>query len=291
MCGTLLTKLDSKKQILAFENGYHGGFIGFSDKSLPTNIPHDFVLGRFNDIEYTRLLMDHDLAAIIVEPMQGAGGMNLGTVDFLQFLRDSATKYGALLIFDEVVTSRLHINGLQGHFGITPDITTLGKYLGGGPSFGAFGGRNDIMALLDPRVQSGLAHSGTYNNNILSMAAGVAAAGIVTPTRIEKANSLGDKLRNGLNSLVKQYKIQMIRATGFGSMVGIKFEGPAQDKLRDALFFHMLRHSIYLGRRGFISLNLVHEEKDIDLVLNAFAAFMGEVFIHYRWIDQEGFES
>ncbi|KAK7408326.1 hypothetical protein QQX98_009528 [Neonectria punicea] len=229
-------RVTKRSKILAFENGYHGGFIGFGTKPSQTTIPHDFVLGRFNNIEYTRSLLSHEIAAITVEPMQGAGGVIPGTSGFLQFLRDEDTRLGAVLIFDKVVTSRLRINGLQGHHRIFPDITTLGKYIGGGPSFGAFGGRANLMDALDPRRESALSHSGTYNNNVFTMAAGIAAAELLTQEKILKANSLGDKLREGVNSIMTKCRVQLINATGFGSVVGLHFSGLSQARLRDTLF-------------------------------------------------------
>ncbi|KAK7423061.1 hypothetical protein QQZ08_009228 [Neonectria magnoliae] len=131
------------------------------------------------------------------EQGSGAGGVIPGTPAFLQFLRDEATRLGAVLIFDEVVTPRLHINGLQGHHRIFPDITTLGKYIGGGPSLGVFGGRANLMDALDPRRESALSHSGTCNNNVFTIATGIAAAKLLAQEKILKANSLGDKLREG----------------------------------------------------------------------------------------------
>ncbi|KAH7127295.1 putative glutamate-1-semialdehyde 2,1-aminomutase [Dactylonectria macrodidyma] len=285
MALALATHVTQKHKILAFENGYHGGSIQFDSKPLATTIPHDFILGRFNDIEYTKSLLSDEIGAIIVEPMQGAGGVTVGTKEFLQFLRNAAMKYKALLIFDEVVTSRLHINGLQGHFNIFPDITTLGKYIGGGPSFGAFGGRAEVMEALDPRHPSPIHHSGTYNNNIFTMAAGVAAAKILTQDKIKKANSLGDKLRDGINSTMKTYSVQLIGANGMGSMIGIRFNGPDQTRLRDCFFLYMLSRGIYLGKRGFVALNLVHEEQHIDQLLDSFSAFMEEVFGECKWMN------
>ncbi|KAJ5805729.1 acetylornithine aminotransferase [Penicillium pulvis] len=189
-----------KSKVLVFQNGYHGGVLSFGTTGNTTNIPHEFIIGKFNNIEATEPLISPDLAVILVEPMQSAGGMQLASKEFLAFLRSAADKTGAVLIFDEVVTSRLHYNGLQGHFGIKPDMTTLGKYLGGGLSFGAFGGRDAIMSLFDPAKphnDSPLQHSGTFNNNIFTMSAALAAAEIVTPEEIQRINNLGDRLRQG----------------------------------------------------------------------------------------------
>ncbi|KAL2671590.1 hypothetical protein Neosp_014180 [[Neocosmospora] mangrovei] len=273
MALALATAVTKRRKIVAFQNGYHGGFISFGNAPSTTTIPHEFLLGRFNDIEHAKTLISDEVAAIIVEPVQAAGGCVVGTADFLRYLREAATKCGAILIFDEVVTSRLHINGLQGKYGIYPDMTTIGKYVGGGLSFGAFGGRADIMDALDPRTGF-IAHSGTYNNNVFSMAAGVAAAKLLTQESIERANSLGDSLRNGINSYQKDF----IQASGIGSMIGLHFLGPAAAKLRDALFFYMLGKQVYIGKRGFLSLSLAHEPEHIQRFLDEFAGFIDQVF-------------
>ncbi|KFA45985.1 hypothetical protein S40293_09207 [Stachybotrys chartarum IBT 40293] len=291
MALALATNVTRRRKILAFENGYHGGWLSFGVNPSPSTIPHDFILGRFNDIEYTKTLLSDDIAAIIVEPMQGAGGSIPGTKEFLRFLRDSATKYGALLIFDEVVTSRLYLSGLQGYLGITPDITTLGKYVGGGPSFGAFGGRYDIMDALDPRNSTAMAHSGTFNNNIFTMAAGIAAAKLMTQDRVDKANRLGDKLRDGINSTMQRFGSPNISATGFGSMIGLHFAGPEPARLRDGLWFYLISKGVYIGKRGFMALNFAHEEEHIERFLLAFGDYVDalilliEALINYIAID------
>ncbi|KEQ79832.1 aminotransferase class-III [Aureobasidium pullulans EXF-150] len=268
-----------RKKILVFENGYHGAFTNFGDHPNPFNIPHDFVIAKYNDIEHTKSLLSPDLAAIILEPMLGAGGMIPATKEFLQFLRNAATQIGAVLIFDEIITSRLHIHGLQTHYNVYPDMTTLGKYLGGGFSFGAFGGNDEIMAMFNPG--RGYFHSGTYNNNLFSMSAGVAAGKLLTEDKIAKANALGDKLRDGINEMAKKCvpedDVALMKATGFGSQVGLHYVGDEQEKLRDCVFFFMLDQGIYMGKRGFISINLVHEEHHIDMVIEAFRRFFKEL--------------
>jgi len=143
-----------RARVLVFEGGYHGGVLSFAGGGLPINAPHHWVLGQYNDAELARaLIAEHadDLAAIVVEPMMGGGGCIVGEPDFMQALRDGATETGAVLIFDEVMTSRMSSGGQQLRLGITPDMTTLGKYIGGGMSFGAFGGRRDLMEIYDPR--------------------------------------------------------------------------------------------------------------------------------------------
>jgi glutamate-1-semialdehyde 2,1-aminomutase len=186
-----------KKKILVFKKGYHGSTIsGRSSDGKPSlNLPHDFVTAPYNDVPATRAIIDalpkDSLAAILVEPMLGSGGCFAGRVDFLQLLRAEATRHSALLIFDEVMTSRLSYRGYGAKIGIRPDLMTIGKWVGGGMSFGAFGGREDIMNIFDPRLGK-LEHAGTFNNNVMSMSAGIAGCTILDEGCIDELNSRGE---------------------------------------------------------------------------------------------------
>ncbi|MFS2050555.1 aspartate aminotransferase family protein [Variovorax sp. CT11-76] len=176
MALTAALHFTGRRRIVVFSGGYHGGVLGFGDQPLPTTVPFDFLVLPYNDAETARARIAEQasqIAAVLVEPMQGAAGCIPGQPDFLRALREAATAAGALLIFDEVMTSRLGPRGLANELGIRADLTTLGKYIGGGMSFGAFGGRADVMAQFDPRTGA-LAHSGTFNNNVMTMAAGQA---------------------------------------------------------------------------------------------------------------------
>ncbi len=140
-----------------------------------------------------------ELAAILLEPTMGAGGCLPADRGFLESARAAADETGALLLFDEVMTSRLDEGGLQRAMGVTPDITSFGKYLGGGLSLGAGGGRRELMARFDPVHPQPLPHSGTFNNNVLMMAAVLAGlTQVLTPEAIERCNALGDRLRGRL---------------------------------------------------------------------------------------------
>src|SRR5205814_6444359 len=124
-------------------------------------------IAEYNDIESTRALVAphrDDLAAIMIEPMLGGSGCIPASREFLADLRALASETGAVLIFDEVMTSRLAPGGLQEVHGIRPDMTTLGKYVGGGMSFGEEIGRAHVMEWFDPRRADGFQHAGTFNN-------------------------------------------------------------------------------------------------------------------------------
>ncbi|KAH8687879.1 aminotransferase class-III [Tricladium varicosporioides] len=266
-----------RRKILVFDHGYHGGCLSFHGPDNPINVPYDFVIAPYNDIEATRTLITEEIAAVLVEPVLGAGGAIPGTHAFLTALRAMTSSVGTVLILDEVMTSRMAPGGMQGYHGIRPDLTTLGKYLGGGLSFGAFGGRRDLMKRFDPRLtakEGGLSHSGTFNNNVLSMAAGVAAAKILTQEIILRFNELGTSMREAINTTAQSLSITKFHTTGFGSLIGFHFSGENRELLIDCFYFHLLERNIYVGKRGFIALNTVHEERHIELVVAEIRTFL-----------------
>jgi len=173
---------------------------------------------------------------------------------------------GALLLFDEVMTSRHSAGGLQKLRGITPDLTTLGKYMAGGMSFGAFGGRGDVMDLFDAHRPAALVHSGTFNNNVMSMAGGMVAMGdIFDAAAADALFARGEQLRSRLNGICEQRAVDM-HFSGLGSMLQPHFRpGPIErpytltareEALRELYFFDLLAAGIYVARRGMIAMSL-----------------------------------
>jgi glutamate-1-semialdehyde 2,1-aminomutase len=268
---------------MAFDGAYHGGFLSFARGGSPMNAPFPYVIGDYNDIDGARRLISahaSDLAAIIVEPLMGNGGCIPGDAEFLRTLREESERHGIILVFDEVMTSRLAPGGLQGKLGIRPDLVAFGKYLGGGSTFGAFGGRRELMQRLDPTRNDALTHSGTYNNNVLTMAAGVAGLEkVYSPEAAERLNAGGDRLRTRLNAAAER-RGAPIQVLGQGSMLCFHLQRkpirrpadhagvpPAARKL---LHLEMNLHGIYMARRGFMSLSLPLTEKDRDTLVEAF---------------------
>ncbi len=211
--------------------------------------------------------------------MLGGGGCIPATEEFLTMLREETRRHGIVLIFDEVMTSRLHPGGLSAQLGIEPDLKTLGKYVGGGMSFGAFGGRADIMGLFDPAQPKALPHAGTFNNNTLTMTVGhVAMTEIFTPDACVELNARGDRLRHGLNDLFMRYQVRM-KAMGQGSMITVhpasgEITSPedvehADKRLRQLLFLDLLEDGIYIAERGFMALSLMVTDADCERVVGA----------------------
>ena len=260
-----------RSRIVVFEHGYHGGVLSFEHGSSPLNVPHDFVILPFNDIEAVREALGADgngVACVIVEPMQGAGGCIPAADGFLRELRRICDRSGTLLIFDEVMTSRFSPGGAQELFDVMPDITTLGKYLAGGLTFGAFGGRADIFTAFDPSTGGALSQAGTFNNNILSMSAVVATiTEVLTPELIFTVNERGNRLREGLVRTFDDHG-QALSVTGVGSLMAIHGSDTELE-----LFFHdMLDQGWYLARRGFIALSIEITDQLIDEFLAAVQA-------------------
>lgn len=275
-----------RPKVMAMHGGYHGGVFYFAKPELPINAPFPFVFGRTNELDYTRdLIRKHgsELAAVIVEPMMGGNGCLPATREFLQMLRDETQACGAVLIFDEVMTSRLGPNGLQGRVGVTPDMTTLGKYVGGGMTCGAFGGRAEIMDMYDPRRPDAIPHAGTFNNNVLTMNAGyVGLTQVYTPEAAEVLNAAGDQLRASLNALARTRGLPA-QFTGIGSMMAVHFrDGPirtfadiqaARQDLKPLLQFDLLARGIYSPRRGMYVLSLPMGEAEREALCAAFEEF------------------
>ncbi|MER9094766.1 aspartate aminotransferase family protein [Mesorhizobium sp. M0700] len=276
-----------RSKIMAFSGGYHGGLLTFPNGPGALNAPIPTVLASFNDVSQTHDLLERnaaDLAAVIVEPMMGAAGCLPGSLEFLRMLRDSCDRNGIVFIFDEVMTSRLGPNGLQGRLGIRPDLTTLGKYIGGGMSFGAFGGRRDLMERYDPRRPDHWIHAGTFNNNVLTMAAGtLGMTEIFTPEAAVTLNETGERLRAMLNDVAAKRNLP-VTLTGIGSLMNIHFARPpiatpadlakASSALKSLLHLDFLLNGIYIARRGFIALSLPIGINDLAYAVSIFEAFL-----------------
>ncbi|WP_051237151.1 aspartate aminotransferase family protein [Ottowia thiooxydans] len=257
-----------RPKIVVFSGGYHGGVLTFGAKPSPITVPYDFIVLPYNDVAAAEAAFAEQgpqIAAVLVEPMLGAGGCIPAQAEFLHALRRLTTQAGALMMMDEVMTSRLAPHGLAAQHGITPDMTTLGKYIGGGMSFGAFGGRADIMAIFDPRTGS-LAHSGTFNNNVVTMAAGLAGlTKLYPPSAAGELAARGQALRERLNAHCAQAGVAL-QFTGVGSVMNSHFTAQAiarpedatgfDPRLRQLLFFHLLAHGIYTAPRGLVVLSL-----------------------------------
>jgi glutamate-1-semialdehyde 2,1-aminomutase len=221
-----------------------------------------------------------DLAAIIIEPMQAAGGVRVAPQDFLAFLRALTDRIGALLIFDEVIAFRIGPNGAQGRLGIRPDLTTLGKIIGGGYASGAFGGRADVMDQFDARRPGALVHGGTFNGNPVAAAAGLATLRELTPERYAELERLGDRLRTAVGAGLERAGIDA-RVDGIASIFqlspGPSLGGPEGLTPTAALFLGLLLDGFHLAPRGMGALATPTTDADVDELAQAALARIAEM--------------
>jgi len=266
-----------RAEIMVAKGGYHGGVMTFAYGQNPVNLPVPTRFMTYNDadgaIAAIRQAGDK-LAAVLVEPMLGSGGCIPASREFLAALRATCTETGAVLIFDEVMTSRHAEGGLQQRLGVTPDMTTLGKYIAGGMNIGAFGGKAEIMDVFDAHRPGALPHAGTFNNNVWSMAAGCVALGeMFRGEVVEALFQRGESLRGSLNAACAQAGVAM-QFTGAGSMMTAHFRTgpittpyaptPEEEQRRELFFLDMLEAGFYLARRGMVALSLPLAPSDLD---------------------------
>ncbi len=289
MAISIARAVSGRSKVMVFEGAYHGGVFLFSHGGSPINAPFDYVMAPFNNADATVDLVERhadDLACVVIEPLQGSGGMIPADKGFLEALRAVTSRHDIILIFDEVVTSRLAGGGLQEILGVIPDMTTLGKYIGGGMPFGAFGGRADIMARFDPRSPDVVAHAGTFNNNVITHAAGSAAmTQVYRPALATTFNARGDAFRAGLNDIAQRHRLPMV-VTGLGSIMQIHCcEGPMRDEhdaardndLKSQLLFHeLLARGQRMTWRNSLLLCLPMTDADLEDFSSAFADVLGE---------------
>jgi glutamate-1-semialdehyde 2,1-aminomutase len=273
--------------LLVFKGCYHGGFMIYDDSHRPLSVPFEIVKATYNDIVGTReTLRTHatSIAGVFVEPVMSAGGCIPGTFEFLSMLREETRTLGITLVFDEVMSSRLGPGGVQGEIGIAPDLTTLGKFWGGGFAFGAFGGAVSLMRHFDVAAGGALSHGGTFNNNIMAMTAGlVGARDVYTPEVCVDLNRRGDSLRLALNELGRRTGIAF-QATGLGAVLNLHWrEGrisspadiePPNSPLRRLFQLEMLLSGFYVAQRGMITLALPITEEELEGYLSAVAAYL-----------------
>ena len=296
-----------RAKIVKFEGCYHGhadsllvkagsGALTFGQPSsagVPAEITAHTLVLDYNDVgmlERAFGVQGDDIAGVIVEPVAGNMNLVMPRPEFLRALRDLCTKHGAVLIFDEVMTGfRVGLQGAQGLYRITPDLTTLGKVMGGGLPLGAFGGRRDIMQCIAPLGP--VYQAGTLSGNPVAVAAGLATLKIVqAPGFFERLGNTAARLVQGLQKAGMQADLEF-SAQSVGGMFGVYFralppESYAQvmecDKNAFNRFFHaMLAQGVYLApsafEAGFVS--AAHGEAEIDATIEAASAAFAKVAI------------
>ena len=311
-----------RDHVVVCSGGYHGSTLIFpidymhNPRRPSSNLPHKFVFVPYNNISETKAILERvgpqKIAAILVEPLQGAGGCRPGSPEYLHFLRQQADELAAVLIVDEVMASRLGPNGYCASIGLQADIITLGKYLGGGMTFGAFGGKREIMQVFDPSQDGGIQHPGTYNNNCVTMAAGIAGLKIYDSKNVHRLNELGRSLKVALQEIFikrgiyntndegsarsiieidsfsnpikvasKEFlptdaELPRMFVTGEGSLLSVRCSGDDRLSWQALLYHHFLSRGIHTAPRGYIALHLELNQSDVMRYVAAIEEFLDE---------------
>ncbi|WP_180554372.1 glutamate-1-semialdehyde 2,1-aminomutase [Staphylococcus haemolyticus] len=293
-----------RNKIIKFEGCYHGhsdsllikagsgvATLGLPDSpGVPEGTAKNTITVPYNDLEAIKIAFENygdDIAGIIVEPVAGNMGVVPPKDGFLQGLREITNDYGALLIFDEVMTGfRVGYNCAQGYFGVTPDLTCLGKVIGGGLPVGAFGGRKEIMDKIAP--VGNIYQAGTLSGNPLAMTSGYETLSQLTPESYEYFQELGDILEEGLKKVFSKHNVP-ITINRAGSMIGYFLnEGPVTNfeeanksnlELFSQMYREMAKEGVFLPPSQFEGtfLSTAHNKEDIEKTIQAFDTALSRI--------------
>jgi glutamate-1-semialdehyde 2,1-aminomutase len=257
---------------------------------IPAKVQQDTLVLPFNDVEATsRLIEQHagELAAVVIDPIVSRMCFVEATDRYVRTVRELTESLGIVLVFDEVFSFRVGYHGAQGVTGVTPDLTALGKVIGGGLPVGATGGKAEIMEVFDQTKKPlRVEHGGTYNANPLTMAAGLACMEQMTPAAYERLDRLGDRMRDGLRRCLDDHEFRG-QVTGRGSLAGLIFNdepftdfrslpfGRDEARAIRGLHQYLLNHGVQIIPFGLLILSTAMTEEDIDEILERVSAGMG----------------
>lgn len=293
-----------RNKIVKFIGCYHGhsdsllikagsgvATLGLPDSpGVPEGIAKNTITVPYNDLEAIKVAFEEfgdDIAGVIVEPVAGNMGVVPPVEGFLQGLRDITTEYGSLLIFDEVMTGfRVGYHCAQGYFNVTPDLTCLGKVIGGGLPVGAFGGKKEIMDQIAPTGD--IYQAGTLSGNPLAMTSGYETLNQLTPESYDYFNQLGDLLEEGLKEVFNKHNVP-ITVNRAGSMIGYFLNaGPVTNfeqandsdlEMFSQMYREMAKEGVFLPPSQFEGtfLSTAHTEEDIKATIQAFDTALSRI--------------
>ena len=253
-------------------------------EGITDGVLRDSIVLPFNDVAASKEIIERhagELAAVVVDPVVSRMGFVQATPEYLSMLREVTERHGILLVFDEVFSFRIGYHGAQGAVGVTPDITALGKIIGGGLPVGATGGRADVMEVFDQTKKPlRVEHGGTYNANPMTMSAGLACMQQMTPDAYDRLNGLGEYLREGLRKALRDHGLPGA-VHGCASMVALIFndapfsnfrELPLRRKEAEMIYFlhrHLLTNGVQIIPHGLMLLSTAMNEGDLDEMLDA----------------------
>jgi glutamate-1-semialdehyde 2,1-aminomutase len=246
-----------------FEQSYHGTHDQVSNdrRGIPAVVGDQAIELPWADADGVERVLagrEREVAAIIIEPIQGAGGVRSAPPTFLRFLRSYTETHGMLLVFDEIISFRVGPGGVQGRSGVQPDLTTLGKIIGGGYPLAGFGGRADVMAAFDARRSDALQHGGTFNGNPVAAAAGLATLRALTPDVYEELATRGERLAGRLRDGIARSGLSATVAQD-ASLFDIR-----SDAAQAELFLGLLLEGYWIASRGMGALSTPMTDADVD---------------------------
>jgi glutamate-1-semialdehyde 2,1-aminomutase len=274
-----------RHKVLMARYGYHGsleeyevGFLGHGGR--------DTLLATHGDAaDFERVLAERgrEIACVVLEPVMGSAGLVASPPGFLERVADAAHRAGALFVADEVITLRLATGGAQSRHGVRPDLTAMGKIIGGGLPVGALGGRAELLAVTDPSAPK-LIHSGTFNGNPLTAAAGVVSVRELTSDRIGVMEGQAERLAQALTDTAAKVGLPF-SLRHEGSMLQVFFTDtpPEANVVRTdgelATRFHLasLNHGVFFAGRGLMALSTVMTDPLVDEVIDRLGAAMEDL--------------
>lgn len=282
---TIARKITGRQKLLMARFGYHGSLMEFETGSFGNEGPLTY-LANYNDVDDFKTVLaryGHEIAAVFLEPVLGSGGVIPASAEFLNSVREAAHRAGALFVLDEVLTYRFAVGGCQSIMGVEPDLTMIGKGIGGGFPVGAVGGKRDVMRVFDPADMK-VFHTGTFNANPVTMAAGSVSVRELTADRITNMHMLAKELKTGLTAAIKNVGLP-VSINHYGSCLNLYFSDhpPASSIVREdaeimSKFHHAaMNHGLFIAPRGMMALSTVTTRDHIAEALGCVEAALKDV--------------
>lgn len=264
----LARAVTDRSKVLRFQGAYHGSYdagVQPPARGVPPSVEADIVTLPVGDAAALDDAFDRhgrELACVLFDAMPNRAGLVPAARDYVELLRELTARHHVILIQDEVISFRIARGGMQSVYGVRPDLTTVGKVIGGGLPVGAIGGRRDLMDHFDPRRPDRVSHPGTFSANPLTMRAGAVALDLLTAAEIERINMLGDRLHASLAE--RGWEV-----SGLGSLLQVKSEDPA------ALWWRLYEEGVLIANNGLVCMSTAMGDEDVEYALKAFERVRG----------------